>query len=324
MNPANHPDFWTEQRARLLLAMQQVMGPLPQQQHRPPPHVSIIEELITDRIIRRKIALHTERYDPGGWCVLRAWILIPRQSHLGPTAPAMLCLHQTTPAGKDQPVGLSTLPHDTPDLAYAQHLAERGYVTISPDYPGFGEAHRCVYAWGYASTTMKGIWNHMRVLDVLESLPQVDPLRIGVIGHSLGGHNALFLAAFDQRVRVIISSCGFTSFARYRGGEISAWSLDQYMPRVATHYHNDPAKMPFDFGDILAALAPRTVLINAPLRDDNFDPQGVDDCVEKARVAYRALHAEDRLLVEHPDAAHEFPPPTRQRFFDRLDASWRP
>ena len=51
------------------------------------------------------------------------------------------------------------------------------------------------------SATMKGIVNHRRAVDLLASLPEVDPRRIGVIGHSLGGHNSLFVAAFDPRIK---------------------------------------------------------------------------------------------------------------------------
>ncbi len=47
---------------------------------------------------------------------------------------------------------------------------------------------------GYASATMKGIWKHMRAVDLVASLAEVDPERIGAIGHSLGGHNAIFAA----------------------------------------------------------------------------------------------------------------------------------
>ena len=49
----------------------------------------------------------------------------------------MLCLHHTVAIGKDEPVGLGMREN----LQYALHLAERGYVTLAPDYPSFGE-HR--------------------------------------------------------------------------------------------------------------------------------------------------------------------------------------
>ncbi len=48
----------------------------------------------------------------------------------------------------------------------------------------------------------------MVAMNVLESLPSVDPKRMGAIGHSLGAKEALYLAAFDPRVRAAVSSEG--------------------------------------------------------------------------------------------------------------------
>ena len=48
----------------------------------------------------------------------------------------------------------------------------------------------------------KMLWDAMRGVDLLESLPQVDASRIGAVGHSLGAIESLYLAAFDERVRV--------------------------------------------------------------------------------------------------------------------------
>lgn len=44
---------------------------------------------------------------------------------------------------------------------------------------------------------------HRRVLDWIEAQPELDSERIGVFGASLGGFNALFLAAADERVRAV-------------------------------------------------------------------------------------------------------------------------
>ena len=49
----------------------------------------------------------------------------------------------------------------------------------------------------------------------------VDPERIGVIGHSLGGHNSLFVATFDERLKAVVTSSGFNSFAKYYGGDLA-------------------------------------------------------------------------------------------------------
>ena len=63
-----------------------------------------------------------------------------------------------------------------------------------------------------------------------------------MIGHSLGGHNALFLAVFDERVKAVVSSCGFNVFAKHNKGDVRAWSSRSYMPRIKTVYKDDPKK----------------------------------------------------------------------------------
>lgn len=224
-----------------------------------------------------------------------AWLLLPpnpsRQK-----LPAVLCLHQTTRIGKDEPAGLG----GKPSLHYARELALRGFLTLSPDYPNFGEYQFDPYANGYASATIKGIENHMRCVSLLARLPFVDPRRIAVCGHSLGGHNSLFVAAFDNRLRAVITSCGFTSFRKYYGGNLTGWSHKGYMPRIAARR---PEAMPFDFSDVLALISPRPIFVNAPLHDANFDPTGVDDSIRLSR--HPAIH------LEHPDSQHDFPPEVR-------------
>src|SRR5258706_11819395 len=167
---------------------------------------------------------------------------------------------------------------------------------------------------------MKGIWNHMRCVDLLQGLDEVDGERIGCIGHSLGGHNTLFVTAFDQRIKAAVSSCGFTSFAKYYGGNLTGWSSDKYMPRIASVYGKDPAKMPFDFPEVLAAIAPRAVLAVAPLRDANFEVGGVKDCIAAAGAVYELLGAKDKLGALYPDSAHEFTDDSRKTAYEFLDA----
>jgi dienelactone hydrolase len=197
-------------------------------------------------------------------------------------------------------------------------LVERGYVTLVPDYPGFGEyvaTRKALYEHGYASCTMKGVWNHMRCIDLLQSLPEVDPDRIGCIGHSLGGHNTLFVGVFDPRIRVMVSSCGFNLFAKYMAGDLTGWTHDGYMPRIASVYGKDPARMPFDFTEILGALAPRPVFVNAPLDDANFEVSAVRDCIASAKPVYALYGAEDRLVAVYPKAEHDFPDEARSEAY---------
>ena len=283
----------------ILPRLEEVMGPLPKLQ-KGPPRFSVQSETRDGGLLRRHITYEAEQGD-----MVPAWLLLPANPERR-KRPAVLCLHQTTKIGKDQPAGLG----DKPNLHYARELALRGYVALAPDYPNFGEYRYDPYAHGYASASMKGIVNHMRAVSLLSALPYVDPKKIAVCGHSLGGHNSLFVAAFDRRIRAVITSCGFTSFAKYYGGDLTGWSHKGYMPRIAAR---KPEAMPFDFKDVLAAIAPRPVFVNAPLRDANFDASGVDDAVRDSK--------HPKIRVEHPDCEHDFPPEIRQAAYAWLDFS---
>ena len=180
------------------------------------------------------------------------------------SSPALLSL-QGTSGGKGRTAGIG---EDYP--LYTLEPAQRGYVAIAPDYVTLGDNLVDPIGMGYASGTMKGIWDHMRAIDLLQSLSEVDGARIGCIGLSLGGHNALFLAAFDERVKVAVTSSGFDSFHDYMDGDVTGWCQGRYMPRIRDVYAKDPSRIPFDFPDVLAAIAPRPVFVHAPLSDTNF------------------------------------------------------
>jgi dienelactone hydrolase len=249
---------------------------------------------------------------------LPAYLLIPKE--LSAPAPAMLCLHPTNPHGKKVVLGEG----EEPNRNYAVELAERGYVSMAPDYPGFGEYKPDAYAMGYASTTAKGIYNHRRCVDLLVSLDAVDAARIGCIGHSLGGHNTLFVGIHDERIRVMATSCGFNRFAKYYGGDLTGWTHKGYMPRIAEVYGKDPARMPWDFPALLSALAPRAVFFSAPVNDANFEVSGVRDCIDAAAPVYEALGARSKLKAIYPECDHDFPPEAREAAYAFVDAALKP
>lgn len=310
-HPIKNVTDWQKRRAHILTNMQQVMGELPDEGRRIPLDAEVLEEVQLPKFTRKKIIFAAEKDDR-----VPAYLLIPND--LKGRAPAMLCLHQTTRIGKGEPAGLGGLPN----LHYAEELAERGCVTLAPDYPNYGDYHLDVYARGYVSATMKGIYNHTRAVDLLRSLPEVEGKRIGCIGHSLGGHNSLYVAAFDERIQVVVTSCGFNSFFKYCGGDLTTWSHAGYMPRITSVYDKDPRKMPFDFTEVVAAVAPRSLFINAPLRDNNFEVSGVYDCLEAAKPVYALFNASDRLTATYPDCGHDFPPEVRQAAYTFVDRTW--
>ncbi len=296
-------------RQQILQGMQEAMGELPDSSQRVPLDMEVLEETDTEKYTRQRISFTAEPGDR-----VPAYLLIPKG--LQGKAAAMLCLHQTTGIGKGEPAGLGGLP----TLHYAHELAERGFVCIVPDYPSFGDYPYDFKTQGkdYASGSMKTIWNNLRAVDLLVALPEVNADRIGCIGHSLGGHNSLFTAAFDQRLKAVVTSCGFTAFHHYYEGKLGGWTSDRYMPRIRDIYNNDPDKVPFDFYEVLAAICPRSIYINAPLHDSNFDIVGVRKVVEEVGKAYELVEVRDNLVAEYPDSAHDFPDEVREAAYEWL------
>jgi acetyl esterase/lipase len=317
--PVRDRNDWDVRRAHILAHFQEVAGLLPGGERRVPLDVQVISTEKPPGFVRKKLTFAVEPGDR-----VPAWLLIPDgpasgSAETGPRRPAVLCLHQTVAIGKDEPVGLG----GKPDLRYAIELARRGYVAIAPDYPGFGEYKINVYKMGYASATMKAVWNNLRAVDLLCGLDGVDAGRIGVIGHSLGGHNAIFTALFDPRIRAVVSSCGFNAFPFYYKGNIAGWSHQGYMPRLRERYQLDVAKVPFDFPELIGALAPRAFFTNSPLHDENFEVEGVRVALDAARPVYQLLGASDRLAAVYPDAQHTFPQAVRGQAYEFLDRQLR-
>ena len=309
---ASTPEQWKPRRQAIVAAMESIMGTLPSGQEnadgREPPKVTVLEEVDCGTYQRRRIT-----YQSQADCETSAYLCIPKKllKSEAPTAraPAILCLHPTdNQVGHDVVVGLG----GRPNRQYASELAERGYVTLAPSYPLLAGYQPDLAALGWDSGTLKAVWDNMRGIDLLQSLPYVNPRAIGAIGHSLGGHNAVYTAVFDDRIGAVVSSCGLDSYRDYYGGDPRRWEQGQgwtqlrYMPRLAD-YHGRLDEIPFDFDEMLAALAPRPVLVIAPLHDSNFRADSVDRVTGEARRVYELFDCPERLRVLHPTVRMIFP-----------------
>jgi fermentation-respiration switch protein FrsA (DUF1100 family) len=98
----------------------------------------------------------------------------------------------------------------------------------------------------------KWVWDAARLVDYIHTLPQVDAGRIGIMGHSLGGKMALYAAAFDPRIKVVVSSepgigLSFSNYDDY-------WYLGQAIQRLP------PGS---DHHELLGLIAPRPFLLIA-------------------------------------------------------------
>lgn len=190
----------------------------------------------------------------------------------------------------DQSAGLS----GDPALAFARHYAEQGYVTIAPDCITAGErasaglkpydTTRFYKDNAKMSVAGKMMADHMRAIDVLCEMKRVDPGRIGVIGHSLGGRNALFLAAFEERVQACVASGAFTRFED--DDEPSLWAnagTFSYLPVMREALEKKEAV--FDWEHMLALAAPTPIQLITALNDESLSH--TDSCGKAAKAAQK-------------------------------------
>jgi len=310
---------WAKRRAEVIQGMEAVMGKLPGNEKRCPLDVKLEEEVDCGTYVRRLVSYASE---PGSR--VPAYLLIPKDVlDAKKKAPAVLCLHGTDNViGHGVVVGLG----DVPNRGYALELAKRGYVALAPNYPLLAKYQPNLKMLGWESGTLKAVWDNMRGLDLLESLPFVDSSRgFATIGHSLGGHNSVYTAVFDDRLKAIISSCGLDSYLDYYGGDEKNWAPEKgwcqtrYMRKLAD-YKGKLAEIPFDFYEMIGALAPRHVFIIAPTKDHNFRADSVDRIVAAARPIFKLYGCENRLRVEHPDCNHDFPNEMRQEAYKLIDS----
>jgi pimeloyl-ACP methyl ester carboxylesterase len=320
LEPVKTKSEWPRKRALILEGMEQAMGQLPSFEGLPPFDVNITDSVKEKLYTRYSIWITVAENER-----LPANLYIPAGAARDRKLPAMLTLHGTGDAGKE----LVDRNHPDTKRPLATDLADRGYVVIAPDYPSMGDLKDYDFESDrYASGTMKAIFNHMRCVDFLQSRQEVDPEKIGVIGHSLGGHNAMFVGAFDTRLKAIVASCGWTLMDYYDigeegtrryGGRLGPWAQDRYMPWLREKYELDGHRFPFDFDAVIAALAPRLFFSNSPINDSNFDVEGVREGISSASAVYKFLDVPGNLQVRYPDAGHDFPVDVRLEAYRYLD-----
>jgi len=100
--------------------------------------------------------------------------------------------------------------------------------------------------------------DHQRAIDTVLKMGR-RPRCIAAVGHSLGGHNALLLAALDPRINIVVSSAGFERIASDLNAERwarASWFV--YMPKLRPYMSKPPPRqLPWDFDDVLLAIHPR-------------------------------------------------------------------
>ena len=137
-------------------------------------------------------------------------------------------------------------------------------------------------------------WDATRALDYLQVHPAVDPERIGIAGQSGGGMVVLQFAGFDDRIKAAFASCAVASF-RAKTEALLIADPEQVLAGTLGALIDHP--------ELLAAFAPKPLMIGAALRD--YVPiEGTRRTHAELREVYRKLGAADGLTLVESDAAH--------------------
>ncbi len=136
----------------------------------------------------------------------------------------------------------------------------------------------------------------MRGIDLLQSLPEVDPDRIGVTGNSGGGTQTTMMMLGDPRIAAAVPA----TFIMHRRDYLwtgQAQDAEQIYPGTSA--------AGIDHDDYLAAMAPKPVLVGA-VTYDFFPLEGAKYSLERARRIYELFNAGDRLKLEVDLSQHEY------------------
>jgi dienelactone hydrolase len=310
------PAEWQARRSDIRQRVLDIMGKFPAGDA--PLDARMVSEVDTPRYLRRKVSYLSRDGDR-----IPAWLLVPKG--VSGRLPAVLALHETEAIGKDSAVALGGPSY----VHYGHELAERGFVVLAPDVITAGERvlpgskPYVTEVWDRAhpewSAMGKMCADHRRGIDYLETLPFVDAGRIGVIGHSLGAYNAFFLAAFDERIKASVSSCGFTTIGK--ASRPLAWSRTSWfvhLPRLAAYLK--AGIVPFDMHEVMALVAPRPVFNYTAGRDGLFpDVETIREASTQIGEVYQLLGAEERFRFLIADGPHDFPPAVREQAYGWLD-----
>jgi pimeloyl-ACP methyl ester carboxylesterase len=214
--------------------------------------------------------------------------------------------------------------HSLPE--FKVRLAQAGYVVLFPDNRFSGERRRSpngqaeqanlLPVAGLFGLTFMGMntWDNQRALDLLAGRPEVDSDRLGVVGLCWGGMQAWTLAALDPRVRAVCPVCAVSTFEAM---------VEEFIPWTGGHtcygaYLWDWLRHG-DIQDILAAIAPRPLLIQNNVNDAWFPIAGYHRVVEEIAAVYRNLGAADHFAHEARITQHDITETFGARVIDWLD-----
>ncbi len=218
------------------------------------------------------------------------WLYMP--DHINGKAPAVLCPHGHWSTGARHPTVQTR----------CIVLAQKGYVVLAVD-----SVHLDDYRVGVNPVGLM-TWNNIRAVDLLCSIPEVDPDRIGCTGASGGGQQTMYMMAVEPRIAAAAPTVMMSYFFRIIALSV-AHCYCNHVPSLA-RYTDEP--------EMCAAFAPKPALYMCDTRDWTrwFPHEGFPE-IERI---YRLYGAQTRVECHQWDVGHDYTKAMREtmyRFFDR-------
>ncbi|MEP6625925.1 MAG: dienelactone hydrolase family protein [Acidimicrobiia bacterium] len=298
-------------RARTRGRLTDLFGEFPQ---RVPLNVEVSDPVDCGPYTRDRIVFDTETT-----MSVPAYLLVPTGRRR--PGPAVIAIHGHGP-GKDEVVGLTDAPDaGEPAGDYARQVVEAGYVVLAPDLRCFGEradwapddkylcdANLVAAVAAGRNPLTANVHDLVAAIDLLEDHHLVDPARIGAVGFSYGATAALFLAAWDTRIRAAVVS-----------GYFSSWRVAHRVP-----YNLCGSQVLFgmlgviEHVDIGALVAPRALLIESGTDDPLFPVEEARAAVAELDGVYRAMRAPNDVFEHHVfEGGHRWDGSSTVEFLER-------
>jgi pimeloyl-ACP methyl ester carboxylesterase len=306
---------WQTKRCEIEERMRVVVGELPDYRLPDSPHLERAQVYDQYWTFRTEGGLVTDRLALDGGLVCH---LTYREADAqNGSLPVVVYCHQYN----DQR-GFAWQRHEQAGVHVSERLADLGFLVVEFDLFGYGRRNHDAgldYWTAHPDRSALGmmIGDVHQILDALEAVALADTSRMAVIGYSLGGTVALHASALDQRVGACVSICGMGSMRLDRHSDETE-GLGRYcllrptLPRLG-YFVGQEDRVPYDYHELLALIAPRYAMIVAPELDQDWLHEDVLACYKAAQSAYAFWDATDQLALEVPYDFNRYPPKLQDR-----------
>ncbi len=234
--------------------------------------------------------------------------------------PVVIYLHEY-----DFNQGFSSMAFDHEIQSFFENMVAQGFAVFAYDMIGFGnrneEGTRFYERYPHWSKMGKSVADLKGAIDALTHYNLIDSSKIFVVGYSYGATVALFGAATDKRIAGVVSVAGFTPL-RLATADKGMEGVQMYshlnggqLPRLGFFVGNE-AKIPTDFNEVLACIAPRPLLVIAPKMDKDACNSDVQNCVKQVKKVYQLYNKPNNIEMFLPNDYNRFSYSMRDKTYE--------